>query len=99
MEVASPEEDQPPMAEEDEAPPPPPKEEAKPGMKLVEKTYVDPNGYFRRIHPAMRKNRRNKGKGWHVSIDPDGTEIHLHYTYAHFGALTHSVRSGSFIRA
>ena len=25
---------------------PPPKEEAKPGMKLVEKTYVDPNGYF-----------------------------------------------------
>ena len=32
--------------QEEEAPPPPPKEEAKPGMKLVEKTYVDPNGYF-----------------------------------------------------
>ena len=31
--------------QEEEAPPPP-KEEAKPGMKLVEKTYVDPNGYF-----------------------------------------------------
>ena len=47
MEVASPEEDErPPMDEEEEAPPPPPKEEAKPGMKLVEKTYVDPNGYF-----------------------------------------------------
>ena len=45
VEVASPEEDQPPMAEDEEAPPPP-KEEAKPGMKLVEKTYVDPNGYF-----------------------------------------------------
>ena len=47
VEVASPEEDErPPMEEEEEAPPPPPKEEAKPGMKLVEKTYVDPNGYF-----------------------------------------------------
>ena len=45
VEVASPEEDQPPMAEEEEEAPPP-KEEAKPGMKLVEKTYVDPNGYF-----------------------------------------------------
>ena len=45
VEVASPEEEQPPEAEEEEAPPAP-KEEAKPGMKLVEKTYVDPNGYF-----------------------------------------------------